>query len=239
MKKYKKSDLESYTLGTTLTLELLNKKIEYVKRVYIHSKQEHNETYERIIDICNRNKIEIIYSDKIINILSDKENCYVIGVFKKYEMKISEDRNHVVLVNPSNMGNLGTIIRSSVGFGVTNIAIIRPAVDIFDPKVIRSSMGAIFNANITYFDSYQEYLSIYTSDRKMYPFMLKAKNNLKDIKCDSLYFSLIFGNEATGLPDEFLNFGIPVIIKHSKDIDSLNLDNAVAIALYEFTKNRI
>ena len=122
MKKYKKNDLESYTLGTTLTLELLNKKIEYVTRVYIHSKQEENETYKRIIDICNKNKIEVIYSDKVINNLSDKENCYVIGVFKKYKMKLSRDSNHIVLVNPSNMGNLGTIIRSSVGFNVSNIA---------------------------------------------------------------------------------------------------------------------
>ena len=148
MKKYKKEDLESYTLGTTLTLELLNKKVNLVKRVYIHSKQEKNETLDKILNICNKNKIEVIYSDKIINTLSEKENCYVIGVFKKYESKLDYSKNHIVLVNPSNMGNLGTIIRSAVGFGILNIAIIKPAVDLFSPKVIRSSMGAIFNVNI-------------------------------------------------------------------------------------------
>ena len=89
MKKYKKTSLESYTLGTTLTLELLTKKIEYVLRVYIHSKQEKNETYKKIIKICENNHIEVIYSDKIINSLSDKENCYVIGVFKKYQENIN------------------------------------------------------------------------------------------------------------------------------------------------------
>ena len=73
MKKYKKTDLESYTLGTTLTLELLNKKIEYVKRIYISSKQEKNETYNKILEICQDNNIEVIYSDKIINSLSDKD----------------------------------------------------------------------------------------------------------------------------------------------------------------------
>lgn len=52
------------------------------------------------------------------------------------------DGNHVVLVNPSNAGNLGTIIRSCIGFGVEDIAIILPAVDLFDPKTIRASMGA-------------------------------------------------------------------------------------------------
>ena len=236
MKKYKKSDTESYTLGTTLTLELLNKKIEYVKRIYIHSKQEKNETYYKIVDICKNNNIEIIESDKTINTLSDKDNCYVIGVFDKFNTKIDNDSNHVVLVNPSNMGNLGTIIRSSVGFGINNLIIIKPAVDIFDPKVIRSSMGAIFNLNFQYFDSIEDYSKIYK--REYYPFMLKAKTKLNEVE-KKYPCSLIFGAEATGLNDSYLNIGTPIIIKHKDIIDSLNLDNAVSIALYEFTKDKL
>ena len=236
MKKYKKSDLESYTLGTTLTLELLNKKIEYVKRVYIHSKQEKNETYEKIVNICKNNNIEILMSDKTINSLSDKENCYVIGVFEKFESEIIDNENHIVLVNPSNMGNLGTIIRSSVGFGINNLVIIKPAVDIFDPKVIRSSMGAIFNLNFKYYDSFSDYSKNYK--REYYPFMLKAKTNLNNVE-KKYPCSLIFGAEATGLDDSYLEIGTPVIIKHKNIIDSLNLDNAVSIALYEFTKDKL
>ena len=234
MKKYKKGDLESYTLGTTLTLELLNKKTEYVKRVYIHSKQEKNDTYYKIIDICKKNNIEILMSDKTINTLSDKENCYVIGVFKIFNTKIDDKKNHVVLVNPSNSGNLGTIIRSCVGFGIDNLIIIKPAVDIFDPKVIRSSMGALFNINFKYYNSFDDYYK--DNIRSYYPFMLKAKKSLSEIDKKEPY-SLIFGQEATGLDDSYLNVGTPVIIKHKKIIDSLNLDNAVSIALYEFTKN--
>lgn len=234
MKKYKKSDLESYTLGTTLTLELLNKKVEYVKRVYIHSKQEKNETYYKIINICKDNNIEIIYSDKTINTLSDKENCYVIGVFEKFNTNINNNENNIILVNPSNFGNLGTIIRSSVGFGINNIIIIKPGVDIFDPKVIRSSMGAIFNINFKYYDNFNDYYKE-NSNRNYYPFMLKAKTKLNEVKKKNP-FSLIFGAEATGLSDDYLNIGTPVIIKHKNIIDSLNLDNAVSIALYEFTK---
>lgn len=235
MKKYKKGDLESYTLGTTLTLELLNKKIECVSRVYIHSKQDKNDTYYNILDICRENKIEVIFSDKIINTLSDKENCYVIGVFKKFNTEIDYNKNHIVLVNPSNMGNLGTIIRSSVGFNINNLVIISPGVDIFDPKVIRSSMGAIFNINFKYFDNFSDYYNN-ANNREFYPFMLKAKTNLKDVLVKNK-FSLIFGNEAKGLDDSYLEIGTPLIIKHTNNIDSLNLDNAVSIALYEFTKN--
>ena len=235
MKKYKKNDTESWTLGTTLTLELLIKKTRSAKRVYIHSKQLKNETYYKIIDICKNNRIEIIESDKIIDQLSDKENCYVVGIFEKFETDLDYSKNHIVLVNPSNMGNLGTIIRSSVGFGINNIAIIKPGVDIFDPKVIRSSMGAIFNINFKYFDSIDDYLEK-CEDRELFPFMLKAKTNLKDVKFQKNY-SLIFGPEAEGLDDKYLNIGTPVIIRHSNNIDSLNLPNAVSIALYEFTKN--
>jgi len=234
MKKYSKSDRESYTLGTTLTMELLIKKTEFAKRIYIHSKQEKNETYYKIVNICEKNNIDIIPNDKIINLLSEKENCYIIGVFEKFPEKIDYNQNHVVLVNPSNMGNLGTIIRSCLGFGINNIIIIKPGVDIFNPKVVRSSMGSIFSINYKYYDNFESYYQE-CSNRDYYPFMLKATNDLRNINVTRTY-SLIFGNEAEGLDDSFLDIGVPLIIKHSKNIDSLNLDNAVSIALYEFTK---
>ena len=58
---------------------------------------------------------------------------------------------------PSDMGNLGTIIRTAVGFGCTDIGIISPAVDAYNPKVIRGSMGSFFKVNLQYFDSFEEY----------------------------------------------------------------------------------
>ncbi|MBR6484690.1 MAG: TrmH family RNA methyltransferase, partial [Clostridiales bacterium] len=48
--------------------------------------------------------------------------------------------------------------------------------------------------------------------------------------------SLIFGNEATGLPKVFSKVGQPVRIEHTDNIDSLNLPIAASIALYEATK---
>ena len=61
---------------------------------------------------------------------------------------LSGASNHIVLVNPSDMGNLGTIIRTAVGFGFTDIGIISPAVDAYNPKVIRGSMGSF--SKLTY-----------------------------------------------------------------------------------------
>lgn len=233
MKKYNKKDSISYALGATLTIELLKNKLKYVRKIYFHSSLERNDVVLKIEDICKKNNIPIIQSDKAFRILSDKENCYIIGEFEKFETKLEKNKNHVVLVNPSNSGNLGTIIRSMVGFGINNLAIIRPAVDIFDLKTIRASMGAIFDINFMYFDSFSEYEKEYQNN--FYPFMLQAKKKLGNVEFVEP-FSLIFGNEATGLPQEFLNIGCSVIIAHSKSIDSLNLTIATSIALYEATK---
>ena len=91
--------------------------------------------------------IPVNINNKLIRYLSPKENCYAIAIFDKYNNNLDDNENHLVLVNPSNGGNLGTIIRSSLGFGIKNIAIIRPGVDMFNPKRIRASMGAIFGVN--------------------------------------------------------------------------------------------
>ncbi len=237
MKKYKKSFDYSYALGTELTLELLLQCPEKVINVYVHSKQIKNEIFYRIKNLCLQYSIEMIYSDRIFNVVSNKENCYIIGAFKKYENKINPDNNHIVLVNPSNMGNLGTIIRTSIGFGINDMAFITPAVDIFDPKTIRASMGAVFNLNFQYFESFEEYLQTATK-RDIFTFMLDGTKQLDEIEKSEKY-SLVFGNEASGLPAEYQNYGQSILIKHLNTIDSLNLTNAVSIALYEFTKGKV
>ncbi|MCK9471154.1 MAG: TrmH family RNA methyltransferase [Bacilli bacterium] len=236
VKKYKKELDVSYTLGITLTIEVLKQRNDLVNRVFIHSKTIKNESFNLIEELCNRNNIPLIYNDKVFNILSNKENCFVIAEFRKYNNNINELDNHVVLVNPSNAGNLGTIMRSMVGFNLNDLVIITPAVDIFDPKCIRASMGAIFHINFTHYNNFLEYYNINRA-RHYYPFMLQSSCNLSSIDIKSPY-SLIFGNEATGLDDSFLRYGNSVIIKHSNYIDSLNLPIAVSIGIYEFTKNK-
>ena len=233
-KRYRKDDPVSYALGITLTFELLRFKPQQVNRVYIHSSLKPGETFDKLQKLCREAQVEMIQADKIFNVLSQKENCYVIGEFRKWEEPLEADASHIVLVNPSNAGNMGTIMRSALGFGMNHMAIIRPAVDAFDPKVVRASMGAIFSTDLRYFDSFEEYLEGY-GERELYPFMLQAKKTLHEVS-PSGHFSLIFGNEATGLPREFLGVGTSVIIPHSHAIDSLNLPIAASIAMYEAKK---
>lgn len=233
MKKYDKEGNVSYTLGTTLTLELLVNKCELVRRIYVHSKQLDNQIFRKILQLCQTNHIEVVYSDKAIRQFAEKENCYIVGEFQKFSTPFQYHQPTVVLVNPANYGNLGTIIRTTVGFGIHNLAIIRLAADIFHPKTIRASMGAIFHLNFKYFTNFQDY-TMQTSNA-IYPFMLKSSVKLQDLNVQAPY-SLVFGNEGAGLGNEFLSVGTPVRIEHSSKIDSLNLDNAVSIALYKFTE---
>lgn len=234
MKSYKKGDSTSYTLGVFPTIELLKNKSKYVQRVIVHSSIEQNKGYPIIKELCEKNHIPIDIHDKTINKLSPKGNCFAIGVFEKYDMKL-EDDHHVVLVNPMDMGNMGTMIRTMIGFGYHNLVIIRPAVDIFDPKVLRSSMGSLFQMNIQYFDSFEEYYDLY-NHHTLYPFMLKGAKNIHNIEDNGLV-SLIFGNESSGLDDCYLNYGQSIFIPHSEDIDSLNLSMALGIALFHFSKD--
>lgn len=66
--------------------------------------------------------------------------------------------------------------------------------------------------------------------------MLKGKRLLSEIKKEpGKPFALVFGNEATGLPDSFLDYGESIFINHSKEIDSLNLSIAFGIAANAFS----
>ncbi len=233
IQRYKHDSECSYTLGATLTFEMLKCSPELVTRVFLSSSLNFSDGINQILEMCEQYKIQVFTSDKVFNILSPKGNCFVIGEFKKKQSKL-QNANHIVLVEPSNAGNLGTIIRTAAGFKINNIAIIRPAVDVYDPKTIRASMGAIFHLNVQYFDTIEEYCEQYP-DNVRYAFMLKASDSVRNIVIREP-FSLIFGNEATGLPDCFADFCDSVVIKHSKNVDSLNLTIAAGIAIYEFTK---
>ncbi len=234
MKIYRKDDETSYALGVFVTIELLKQRPQDVIRVVVHSSIEKNKGYPIIQQLCEKHHIHIDIHDKTIEKLSPKSNCFAIGIFRKYTLEI-EDNNHVVLVNPMDMGNMGTIMRTMLGFHYKDLVIIRPAVDIFDPKVIRASMGAIFHLHIQYYDSFEEYYQSY-HHHEFYPLMLKGAKNIHDVMTHHTH-SLIFGNASSGLPDCYLDYGQSVFIPHSEAIDSLNLSMALGLTLFHFSKD--
>ena len=174
-------------------------------------------------------------ADRALERISKKENCFAAMVYKKQEGVFDDGAPHIVLVNPSDSGNLGTILRTALGFGLTNIAIIRPAVDSDDPRVTRASMGAAFSLHIRHFDSFKEYRAQFP-ERQLFPFMLTGAVPLDEaVGRVRGEYALVFGNEATGLPDDFARLGTSTLIPHSSRIDSLNLAIAAGIGMYAFT----
>ena len=233
LKNYKKDFEYSYALGASPTIELLENRAHDCFRVIFSTDYTDK---SRLENLCDKYDISFEENQKLINILSPKENCYVIGAFYKREYKLEKNKPHIVLDNPSDMGNLGTIMRSCAGFGVKNLALINGA-DAFNPKAVRASMGAFFHINLEYFASIQDYLKIHGKGRELYAFMLNAEHNLADLSVENKIYSLIFGNESSGLEYAiYKNIAQSVVIKHTDAIDSLSLPVAVSIALFRFGK---
>jgi TrmH family RNA methyltransferase len=134
------------------------------------------------------------------------------------------------------MGNLGTIIRSMTGFGYTDLGIIDPAADHFDPKVIRASMGAIFQCRVQRFKSFQDYQDT-NNKHQFYSLMTNGKITLPEVKFQSPH-TLIFGSEASGLSNEFLGIGTSIRIPQNEQIDSINLALSVGITMYHHWINQ-
>ena len=221
-------------MGVAPVLDLLTYHPENAIAICLHPNISDVLEY-KISALTKKYSVSIVENTKAFNLLSPKENCFAIGIFKKYTNILLKNHNHVVLVNPSNTGNLGTIMRSCLGFDIKDIAIISPAVDAFDPKCIRASMGAFFQTRFQYFNSFDDYKKSFQK-HYFYPFMLKAKETLQTLKNIKKPYALIFGNEGSGLSDAFLEIGTPLFIEHTHNIDSLNIQTAVSLACYEFTK---
>lgn len=236
IKKYRKKDAHSYCLGSFPTFELLQTRPEMAEMILLHSDAK-AEIRNKLKQECGKAGVKIVYSDRHMEKLRDKENCVVIGVFGKYHCRLEYDANHVVLVNPGDMGNLGTIIRSCVGFGITNLALIEPAADIFHPRAVRASMGAVFKMKFEYFPCFDQYYQEYGGERELYPFMLSGEHQLGTFEhSKNKPYSLIFGNEASGLDASYMNVGKSVVIHQTHSVDSLNLSLAAGIGIYEFCK---
>ena len=231
LKRYQKEFEISYCLGVYPTLELINSRPESIQAVLLHSKGSFNEGIEKIRLLAGDLQIEIIENDRLVEKLAVRGNTYAIGVFKKFHSELDPSQNHLVLVNPSSMGNLGTIMRSMLGFGIKDLALIEPTADPFNPKVVRASMGAVFQLRFQKFRSFTDYWGIQTK-HAIFPFMTDGKIALPEVSF-SKPASLVFGGEAPGLGEEYHQFGTSIRIPQADIVDSLNLALAVGITLYQ------
>lgn len=153
----------------------------------------------------------------------------ILAVVRKPIFENQLDGLVVVLDDIQDPGNLGTIIRTSEWFGVKTIVCSKNTVDCFNPKVIQSSMGAIFRINIRY----ENLVEILPTKKHVYGALLEG-NSIYNTELNEDSF-LIIGNEGNGISEEIKAFiTTPVKIPQFGSSESLNAAIACGIFLSHF-----
>lgn len=233
-----KSDLDyAYAPGIFPSMECLLHRPDLARRLLLHSKAAGRDGADKLTQLAEALHVRVEEADKALARISGKENCFAAVVFQKFDDPLAQGKPHIVLHRPSDCGNVGTILRTALGFGVEDVALIRPCVDVFDPRVVRASMGSLFQLRVHTYDCFEQYVADHPG-RAMYPFMLDGSRSLPDVLAGDVpaNWTLIFGNEGSGLPAEFTAIGQPVRIPSNDRVDSLNLSIAAAIGIYGFTQ---
>ena len=231
------SDLPyAYAPGIFPSIECLLHRPDLAQRVLLSSRAEGRDGAERLRALAEERGVRVEIADRALARISGKENCYAAAVFRKPEDALAPGLPHVVLHNPMDCGNVGTILRTSLGFGVEDVALIRPCADVFDPRTVRACMGSLFQLRVRVFADFGEYRAEYPG-HALYPFMLTASVPLAEALARPVpeLWALVFGNEGSGLPDSFARLGTPVRIPSNDRVDSLNLAIAAGIGIYAFT----
>jgi len=236
-----KSELDySYAPGIFPSMECLLARPERVRRLLLHSASSGREGIEKLCAEAGRHGIRTEEADRALSRISGKENCYAAAVFEKFEDVLDPECPHVLLHQPGDCGNVGTILRTALGLGIEDLALVRPCADLFDPRTVRASMGSLFRLRVRIYDCFEDYQKE-MGERDYYPFMLDASLPLEEALQQPLSArrTLIFGNEGRGLPPEFTKVGQPVRIPSNEKVDSLNLAIAAGIGIYAFQEKAV
>ena len=195
------------------------------------------------IDFDTKNIKTVIISNKIFNDISDvKTPQGILAVIKKNQNNQIETNQEYILALDSlqDPGNMGTIIRTADSANINQIIINKTTVDPYSPKVIRSTMGAIYRTNIIEVEDLKTTLKemkskgfqIITTD-------LKATQSIYDINYNNKTV-VVIGNEANGVSQEILQIADKkVIIPMLGKTESLNASIAASIMIYEYVRQKI
>jgi len=161
---------------------------------------------------------------------------------KKYTLEQLMDGNCpllLVLENLQDPGNLGTMMRTSEGAGVTGVLLSRGCVDIYNPKTIRSTMGSIYRVPFLYTDDLlADMEKLHEKGIITYAAHLKGKG-FYDEESYKGPTAFLIGNEGNGLSDEISEKAKQYIkIPMEGKLESLNAAVAAAILMYEASRQR-
>lgn len=218
-------------------VSLKNKKIRDKERKFIvegdHLIEEarKNNLIEYIISCVDENA-DFYVTKEIMEKISDQKSISYNAAVVKFIPEDSLNGNVIILDNLQDPGNLGTIIRSSVAFNIDTIIISDTSVDLYNPKVVRSTEGMIFNLNIIRRNLEGIIPVLKNLGYKIVGTDVNEGIDVRNISKENV--AIIIGNEGNGMSenvkemcDEFIN------IKINKSCESLNAGVAASIIMYE------
>ena len=238
-KKYRDIHQLFVAEGDKLVMDLLYSKVKANYVIYTKDWQNQH-TLEQFDNIENKIETDLLQMKKISNL---KTPSSVIAIFRipKYDIskEIIKNSLSIILDDVQDPGNLGTIIRIADWYGIKNIFCSTNTVDLYNPKVVQSTMGAVARVNVTY-SSLEQLLSEYQSfDFPFYGTTLDG-DNIYNSKLVNKGF-IIMGNEGKGISEnikEMLTHRL-FIPNYPADIEtseSLNVSVATAIICSEFRR---
>lgn len=215
----------------------------WIREVYISESFSHKipEELEGKLDRCS---YEVV-SNAIFEKISDTQTPQgVLCVLNRPSYSLSElcfggYPLVMILEDLQDPGNLGTILRTAEGAGVTGIVMTSDTVDIFNPKTIRATMGSIYRVPFLYVDSLGDAISrLKRNGLRVYAAHLKGERRYHELNYVKGTAFLI-GNEGNGLTDQAVSLAdVCLKIPMEGKLESLNAGVASGILMYEAHRQR-
>lgn len=214
---------------------------ELVTAVYVSESFLEKEEHQR----CLEGYSYEVVSDAVFREVSDTQTPQgILAVVRMphYELKdlLKKERTHLlVLDSVQDPGNLGTMVRTGEGAGITGIIMNRTTVDLFNPKTIRSTMGSIYRIPYLITDDLlqtmqtlrQEGVSLYAAHLKGQAFY--------DAFDYTKACAFLIGNEGNGLSDEVAAAADTYLkIPMEGQVESLNAAISASLLMYECSRQR-
>ncbi|MCD4792693.1 MAG: RNA methyltransferase [Bacteroidales bacterium] len=192
-------------------------------------------------------KVEIIRTDSSsIKMISGLKNpSKVMGIFEtiQNEFKVSDIINKISLFcdGIQDPGNLGTIIRTADWFGIEHIICTNETVDVYNPKVVQATMGAIAGVKV-YYSEAEDFFKQISGDIQVYGTFLEGENIYKSELSESAI--IVIGNEGKGISYEVEKYidkkiYIPCRADGKNFSESLNASVATGIVCSEFVRRKM
>ena len=241
-KKYREEYNEFIVEGIKMIEEAIDEKVR-IKQVIVcdDCKNAGAIPNELMYEIA---KMECIYvSEKVFNTITDVINPQgIMAILEKpinSENKIDyNDSNFLILDNIQDPGNMGTILRTADSLNMKQIIVSKGSADIYNLKVVRSTMGAIYRVKVIESDNLVKTIKELKKHKiKVYATDLKTNKSIYDV--DYSKSAVIIGNESNGVSEEVLKeaterIKIPMIGK----TESLNAAVATSIIMYEVYRSQ-